>query len=238
MAALTRNKKKGAKSLATPPLKKVAKSQKPPLKKQRKGISEEKPEVPTEDEEENEHPDEVDDDDTVPLGDDFLDGSDDEEGHLGSDSDSDTDGSDLVKITQAIDEERKRQEQDAKDEFQMNIKEQPDEFQLPTQKVSFPTLDYEFVPFMALFSYGFVELFYIVQELEDEARGPPDLPSLQMRIKESEYHFQILLLFSDSWCNVIILGVIVLVLTLPSRFLVYWYYYMFQLLECCRILRI
>ncbi|WZY84585.1 hypothetical protein YC2023_030969 [Brassica napus] len=67
--------------------------------------------------------------DTEPLAEDFLDGSDDEEEPL--DSDSDSDGSDLAMTgsgkSKAIDEERKRQEQDAKDELHMNIKEQPDE---------------------------------------------------------------------------------------------------------------
>ncbi|ESQ54615.1 hypothetical protein EUTSA_v10024758mg [Eutrema salsugineum] len=183
MAALTRSKKKQAKS-QTPPLnkrknshstlKKTAKSQQPPLKKQRKGISEEKPlqkpQASTDEEEEEEENqqseegdesgselssdgdgEEGDDDDdkTEPLTDDFLDGSDD--APLGSDSD----GSDLVKKSKAIDDDRKRQQQEAKDELQMNIKEQPDEFQLPTKK-----------------------------ELEEEARRPPDLPSLQTRIKE------------------------------------------------------
>uniref|UniRef100_A0A1J3EGX9 Putative 28S rRNA (Cytosine(4447)-C(5))-methyltransferase n=4 Tax=Noccaea caerulescens TaxID=107243 RepID=A0A1J3EGX9_NOCCA len=182
MSALTRNKKKAPKSQTpplskrtfTPPLKKAAKSQKPPLKKQRKGITEEKPleklgVYKDEEEEENEQSDEGDgsdsdffseendDEDTETLADDFLDCSDDEEGEgaLGSDSDSDSVGADVVKKSNAIDEERKREEQDGKDEFQMNIKEEPDEFQLPTQK-----------------------------ELEEEARGPPDLPRLQTRIKE------------------------------------------------------
>ncbi|CAF2072056.1 26S rRNA (cytosine-C(5))-methyltransferase NOP2B [Brassica napus] len=183
MPALTRNKKKGAKSQTpplikrtksnpTPPPKKAAKSHKPPLKKQRKGILDEKPEVYNDEEEEeeeevSEHSDEGDElgsdlfsdgdgeeeeeeEDTEPLGDDFLDGSDDEEETLGSDSDSD-----LEKESKAIDEERERQERDAKDELQMNIKEQPDEFRLPTKK-----------------------------ELEEEASGPPDLPALQTRIKE------------------------------------------------------
>ncbi|KAG5414250.1 hypothetical protein IGI04_001817 [Brassica rapa subsp. trilocularis] len=44
----------------------------------------------------------------------------------------------------------------AKGELHMNIKEQPDEFCLPTKK-----------------------------ELEEESSGPPDLPTLQTRIKES-----------------------------------------------------
>ncbi|KAG2238565.1 hypothetical protein Bca52824_092148 [Brassica carinata] len=185
MPALTRNKKKGAK-LQTPPLnkrtnsnattqlKKAAKSHKPPLKKQRKGISDEKPEASNDEEEEEEvseqsdegdelgsdflsdgdgeeDDDDDDEEDTEPLADDFLGGSDDEEEEpLGSDSDSD-----VVKKSKAIDEEREREEQDAKDELQMNIKEQPDEFRLPTKK-----------------------------ELEEEASGPPDLPTLQTRIKE------------------------------------------------------
>lgn len=158
MSALTRSKKKAPKSQTpplskrtfTPPLKEAAKSQKPPLKKQRKGITEEKLGVYKDEEgEDNEQSDEGDgsdsdffseendDEDTETLADDFLDGSDDEEGEgaLGSDSDSDSDGADLVKKSKAIDEERKREEQDAKDEFQMNIKEEPDEFQLPSQKV-------------------------------------------------------------------------------------------------------
>ncbi|CAN8273842.1 unnamed protein product [Cochlearia groenlandica] len=176
MPALTRNKKTGSKSknpslINLPksntmlPLKKSAKSQKPPLKKQRKCIPEEKPRE-EEEEEESEQSDEGDesaselisnddDDDTEPLAIDFLDGSDDDEEEeevLDSDSDSE---SDLVKESKAIDKKREREEQDAKDELQMNIKEEPDEFTLPTQK-----------------------------ELEEEARGAPDLPRLQIRIKE------------------------------------------------------
>ena len=38
-------------------------------------------------------------------------------------------------------------------------------------------------------------LLYIVQELEEEASGPPDLPALQTRIKESEQLFRILRFF-------------------------------------------
>ncbi|WZZ45914.1 hypothetical protein YC2023_042173 [Brassica napus] len=144
-------------------LHKAAKSHKPPLKKQRKGVSDEKPEASNDDDEEEEEEEEEEEDgdeeeeDTEPLADDFLDGSDDEEEPLGSDSDSD--GFDLAMAgsgkSKAIDEERKRQEQDAKDELHMNIKEQPDEFRLPTKK-----------------------------ELEEESSGPPDLPTLHTRIKE------------------------------------------------------
>ncbi|CAD5329140.1 unnamed protein product [Arabidopsis thaliana] len=196
MAALTRNKKKGSNSQTPPlnkqtkasPLKKAAKTQKPPLKKQRKCISEKKPlkkpEVSTdeeEEEEENEQSDEGsesgsdlfsdgdeegnndsdddddddDDEDAEPLAEDFLDGSDNEEVTMGSDLDSDSGGSKLERKSRAIDRKRKKEVQDADDEFKMNIKEKPDEFQLPTQK-----------------------------ELEEEARRPPDLPSLQMRIRE------------------------------------------------------
>ncbi|KAF3543669.1 hypothetical protein DY000_02008897 [Brassica cretica] len=73
--------------------------------------------------------------DTEPLADDFLNG---------------------YGKSKAIDEECKRHEQDAKDELHMKIKEQPDEFSLPTKK-----------------------------ELEEESSGPPDLPTLQTRIKEN-----------------------------------------------------
>ncbi|CAH8275259.1 unnamed protein product [Arabidopsis lyrata] len=180
MDALTRNKKKVAHSQTPPlykrtnssPLKKAPKSQKPPLKKQRKGISEEKPEVSTDEKEEEEEENELSDqgdegsesgsdffsddddddgEDTEPLAGDFIDGSDHEEGILGSDFG----GSKLERKSRAIDRKRKKEEKDAEDEFKMNIKEIPDEFQLPTQK-----------------------------ELEEEARRPPDLPSLQIRIRE------------------------------------------------------
>lgn len=161
MDALTRNKKKVAHSQTPPlykrtnssPLKKAPKSQKPPLKKQRKGISEEKPEVSTDEEEEEEEENELSDqgdegsesgsdffsdddddgEDTEPLAGDFLDGSDHEEGILGSDFG----GSKLERKSRAIDRKRKKEEKDAEDEFKMNIKEIPDEFQLPTQKVTF-----------------------------------------------------------------------------------------------------
>ena len=77
------------------------------MKKQRKGVSDEKPEASNDDDEEEEDGDgDEEEEDTEPLADDFLDGSDDEEEPLGSDSDS------LAMVgsgkNKAIDEERKR----------------------------------------------------------------------------------------------------------------------------------
>ncbi|GJU74839.1 probable 28S rRNA (cytosine(4447)-C(5))-methyltransferase, partial [Tanacetum coccineum] len=63
--------------------------------------------------------------------------------------------SDAERKSRAIDDDRAREIQYAEDELKLNIKEQPDEFQLPTQ-----------------------------EEREEEARGPPDLTGLQQRIKE------------------------------------------------------
>ncbi|KAK3032368.1 hypothetical protein RJ639_037086 [Escallonia herrerae] len=97
-----------------------------------------------------------------PFKDDFLQGSD-EEGNIyifahcekGSDLDSDSDMSDIEEKSRALDKEKAREEEDAEAELQLNIKEEADEFRLPTE-----------------------------EELEEEARQPPDLPSLQRRIKE------------------------------------------------------
>ncbi|KAK3021553.1 hypothetical protein RJ639_046501 [Escallonia herrerae] len=94
-----------------------------------------------------------------PFTDDFLQGSD-EEGDIyprtvGSELDSDSDVSDIEEKSRAIDKEKAREEEDAEAELQLNIKEEADEFRLPTE-----------------------------EELEEEARQPPDLPSLQRRIKE------------------------------------------------------
>ncbi|KAJ7963594.1 25S rRNA (Cytosine-C(5))-methyltransferase nop2-like [Quillaja saponaria] len=97
-----------------------------------------------------------------PFTDDFLQGSEEDEekgsgskSGSGSDSDSDSDEYDIEKKSRAIDEERAREEQEADEEMQLNIKEESDEFRLPTK-----------------------------EELEEESERPPDLPSIQRRIKE------------------------------------------------------
>ncbi|KAE8691151.1 RNA polymerase I subunit 43 isoform 1 [Hibiscus syriacus] len=81
-----------------------------------------------------------DDDDDAPLADDFLQGGDDDQD---------------AQKSRALDEELAREEEDAQAEMQMNIKEESDEFRLPTK-----------------------------EELEAEQQRPPDLANLQMRIKD------------------------------------------------------
>lgn len=66
----------------------------------------------------------------------------------GSDDESD-DGSDLERKSIAIDGFKDKEEQDAEDELQDNIKLQPDEFQLPTPEVIF----FSFFIYLFIFDY-------------------------------------------------------------------------------------
>uniref|UniRef100_A0A5B6Z4E2 SAM-dependent MTase RsmB/NOP-type domain-containing protein n=1 Tax=Davidia involucrata TaxID=16924 RepID=A0A5B6Z4E2_DAVIN len=162
MAATALGKKKGTKSQKPPPRKKQKKeslSFKHPKKddilsdsdstdeevKEHGGFDEEEQEVDS--------GSEMSSDGDNPFTDDFLQGSDD--GEKGSDVDSDSDVSDIEEKSRAIDEKKAREEEEAEAELQLNIKEEADEFQLPTK-----------------------------EELEEESHRPPDLPNLQRRIKE------------------------------------------------------
>ncbi|OMO83771.1 Bacterial Fmu (Sun)/eukaryotic nucleolar NOL1/Nop2p [Corchorus capsularis] len=161
------SKKKGAKSKNSPPKKKQKNDlftvKKRPTKKDE--VFDDVSDSHSEEEEIEEAQDLLDGDEEVSdFGDasdisgddddDFLQGSDDDEDQssgLGSDSDE----SDIEKKSRAIDEQRAREEEDALAEMQLNIKEESDEFKLPTK-----------------------------EELEAEQQRPPDLANLQMRIKD------------------------------------------------------
>ncbi|KAH0697190.1 hypothetical protein KY289_014672 [Solanum tuberosum] len=58
-----------------------------------------------------------------------------------ADSDSDADDNDLVRKSKAIDDERKREEEDNDLELQLNIKEEADDFRLPTTEVGLVVYD-------------------------------------------------------------------------------------------------
>ncbi|KAG5544339.1 hypothetical protein RHGRI_016926 [Rhododendron griersonianum] len=107
-----------------------------------------------------------------PLADDFLLGSDD--GEKGSDLDSDSDESDIEVKARADEEEKVREEEDALEELKLNIKEEPDEFRLLTGEIGTSFRRFHMVMISS----------YITKELEEEANRPPDLQSLQRRIKE------------------------------------------------------
>ncbi|CAH8392232.1 unnamed protein product [Eruca vesicaria subsp. sativa] len=169
----------------SPALKKgAAKSQnKPPMKKQKKEVVEEEDPLENDEEvsdveseelgesdggedgsngffsDENKEENDEEDEGEELLGDDFLEGSGDEEEHSDDSeegSDSDSDEGDIEKESRLIDEEEAKEEADAEAELlDFNKEAGDDAFRLPTE-----------------------------EELEEEARGPPDLPLLQSRIKE------------------------------------------------------
>ncbi|KHG25344.1 Putative ribosomal RNA methyltransferase NOP2 [Gossypium arboreum] len=147
------NKSKGAKSKNQPPKKKQRNDlfidKKRPTKKDEvlddvsDGHSEEEEEAGDLLDGDDDDVSEISDEDDAPLADDFLQGSDDNEDSgsgstSGSGSDSDSDETDIEEKSRAIDEQRAREEKDAQAEMELNIKEESDEFRLPTKEQQRP----------------------------------------------------------------------------------------------------
>ncbi|KAG6382306.1 hypothetical protein SASPL_158029 [Salvia splendens] len=166
MAGPKLSKKKGGRA-ANPPLKKKQKAL-PTLEKETKeemifdSDGSEEPVMLENPDEEDQGMDSLSDmssDGDDVYANDILQGSDDEEGsdeeERGAQGDSDSDVSDFEKEARQIDEEKAREEVDAEAELELNIKNEANEFALPTE-----------------------------EELEEEAQRPPDLSNLLRRIKE------------------------------------------------------